>query len=350
MVKREGDLWHKVVSMENLTEAYLKAKRGKGSQRGVINFEKDVPGNLKKIQDLLMSGDYRTSEYRRFNVYDSGKERTISSLPFFPDRIIHWAVILPTHHIFMRNFISQTYAAIPGRGTHLALKTLKTYLRDPDAKYCLKIDVRKFFDNMDKDILMHKLERRIKDRQVLTLFSEIVYGYRMRGIPIGNYTSQYFANLYLSDVDHFFKEKYRCKFYLRYMDDIIVLGWSKPWLRRVLSKMSEMLAEIGLEVKSNWQIFPISDRGVNFVGYRSFSDYTLLRKRTKNRMKRKMTCLISKMETDPPDSHDLGAWAAYSGVMQWCDSYRLSRRTIFKAETMIDSYARHYGERGCASD
>lgn len=350
MVKREGDLWHKVVSMENLTEAYLKAKRGKGSQRGVINFEKDVPGNLKKIQDLLMSGDYRTSEYRRFNVYDSGKERTISSLPFFPDRIIHWAVMLPTHHVFMRNFISQTYAAIPKRGTHLALRTLKGYLRNKDAKYCLKLDVRKFFDNIDKDVLMQKLGRRIKDRKVLSLFSEIIYGYHMPGIPIGNYTSQYFANLYLSDIDHFFKEKYHCKYYLRYMDDIIILGWSKPWLRRVLSKMSEMLAEIGLEVKDNWQIFPISDRGVDFVGYRSFADYTLLRKRTKTRMKRTVAHIISKMETSSLDSHDLGALAAYNGVMRWCDSYRLSKGTLFKAEVMIDYYARHYGERGCASD
>jgi len=341
MVKREGNLWEKIISMDNLIEAYKKAKRGKGSQKGVLNFEKDIPGNLQKVQDLLVSGEYRTSAYRQFVVNDSGKERTISSLPFFPDRIVHWAVMLPTHHIFMRNLISQTYAALPGRGTHLALRTLKGYLRDPKAKYCLKLDVRKFFNNIDKNILMRKLTERIKDVRTLDLFAEIIYGYPSDGIPIGNYTSQYLANFYLSEIDHHFKESFHCRFYLRYMDDIVILGWSKPWLRRALKRITKMLGDINLEVKDNWQIFPVADRGVDFVGYRCFQDYTLLRKRIKVRMKRTMSDLDRKLRDGPPDDHDIGSWASYSGVVKWCDSFRLAKETVYKVGKAIASYASH---------
>lgn len=321
--------------MDNLYMAYRKARNGKGSQNGVIAFEKDVPGNLRKIQKMLIDGTYKTSEYRRFVVSDAGKERTISALPFYPDRIIHWAVMLPTHQIFMRNYISQTYAAIPGRGTHSALMTLKGYLRDPNAKYCLKIDVRKFFDSIDKDKLMEMLERRIKDKHVLDLFGEIVHGYPMHGIPIGNYTSQYLANLYLSGIDHFMKESYHCKYYLRYMDDIVILGWSKQWLRRALRKIRKLMADIGLEIKGNWQIFPIADRGIDYVGYRSFPDYTLLRGRTKRKLKTCMARLCDRLCLRAPDIHDKGQYAAYNGVLKWCDSFRLAKETVFKAYKLL---------------
>lgn len=257
MVKRVGNLWDKVISMENITRAYLNARRGKGSRKEVIRFETDLVNNLNRIRQMLIDGTYKTSRYHNFTINDRGKVRNLSSLPFYPDRIIHWAIMQVTQPVFMKNYISQTYAAIPERGTHKALKTLKRYLRNDDAIYCLKIDVRKYFPSIDKDILMTMLERRFKDKKVLDLFREIIYGYDGDGIPIGNYTSQHLANFYLSDIDHFMKEKYHCKYYLRYMDDIVILGWSKAWLHRARRKLEKLLNDIGLELNRNWQMFPI---------------------------------------------------------------------------------------------
>lgn len=339
MVKRVGNLWDKVISMDNLTNAYKNARRGKGNRKEVMEFDKDIVGNLNNIRQMLIDGTYKTSKYHNFSINDRGKVRNLSALPFYPDRIIHWAIMLVTQPIFMRNYISQTYAAIPERGTHKALRTLKRYLRNNDAIYCLKLDIKQFFPSIDKNILMNKLERRFKDKQVLDLFKEIVYGYEGSGLPIGNYTSQHLANFYLSDLDHFMKEKYHAKYYLRYMDDIIILGWSKAWLRRAKNKIQSLLTNIDLELKGNWQIYPINVRGVDFVGYRSFKEYTLLRTRTKHRMKRKTKAIIDDFETgNKITPRQKGQYDSYSGILLWCDSHRLSQNTLYIIGEHLDNY------------
>ena len=155
---------------------------------------------------MLIDRTFVSSEYRMFNVREGGKMREIADLPFFPDRIVHWALMQVLETMFLRNLIPQSYAAMPGRGTHQALRTLKRYLRRPDAKYALKMDIRKFFPSIDKDVLMEKLEHRIKDEGVLWLLGRIIHDYPHPGIPIGNYTSQFLANFYLSDLDHYMKE------------------------------------------------------------------------------------------------------------------------------------------------
>lgn len=253
----------------------------------------------------------------------------ISALPFYPDRIIHWALILTTEHIFLRTFTTHTYAAIPNRGTHCALKAVKRALRDPNAKYCLKIDAHHFFPSIRHDAMMEKIERRIKDKVILALFREVIYGYKDVGMPIGNLTSQYLANLYLSDVDHYMMEKYHCKWYFRYMDDIIILGWSKAWLHRVKRKLDRLFADLGLIINPNWQVYPVQSRGVDFVGYRIFPEYTLLRARTKKRMIRKMGDIKARLHSgmDATES-DIGCISAYIGILQWCDGYRLRAKYI----------------------
>lgn len=134
---------------------------------------------------------------------------------------------------------------------------------------------------------MFKLKCHFKDTKLLSLLSEIIYGYPGSGIPIGNLTSQYFANFYLSEVDHYFKEDFHAKYYFRYMDDILILGKSASWLRRAKKKLDEHLCALGLELNTRWQIFPLSE-GVDFVGYRVWPTYSLLRSNTKRRMKMKM--------------------------------------------------------------
>ena len=322
-MKRLGNVWEEFVSYENLYKAYKKARCNKGHRQSVLRFEEDVEGNLKKLQESLIDGTWHSSEYRFFEIHEYGKTRLIASLPFYPDRIVHWAIMNVTHKRFEKNLIRQTFACIPQRGTHDALDQLKEYLHRRDAVYCLKTDMHKCFPSIVKFYLMEKIERIIKDQRILEIFSRIVYEYPQTGIPIGNYTSQFFANLYLSSIDHYMKEEYHCRYYLRYMDDIVMLGWKKSWMHRALRRLKSLSEKDGMTVKKNWQMFPIDDRGIDFVGYVSRKEFVLLRKTTKARMKRKVKH-IPRIE----DSHDRGCVASYHGLLIHCDAYRLHNRYL----------------------
>jgi len=315
--------------MENIEEAYKNARRGKTHREEVRKIDKDPGTYLKRIQEMLINKTFISSEYRMFKIHENGKERDVADLPFFPDRIVHWAVMQVIEPIITRNLISQTYAALPGKGTHAALTKLKGYVKEDNALFALKMDVKKFFPSIDKTKLEAKLRRRIKDEDVMWLLCRIIYDYPNPGVPIGNYTSQYFANFYLSDIDHYMKESYHCKYYLRYMDDIVILGWSKRWLHRVRKVMDRKLTEESLTMKGDWQVFPINDRGVDFVGYRVFRGYTLIRTRTKSRIKAACRRIAAKMKQGLIiDVHDKGCIASYSGCLGWCDSHRLRASTL----------------------
>jgi len=329
MTKRLGNIWDKLVSYDNIKEAYQNARKGKTYRPDVRKVDAEPEKYILEVQCLLKTGEYHTSEYRMFEIHEKGKTREVADLPFFPDRIIHWAVMQVIHEMIMRNLIAQSYAALPGRGAHQGLTKLKTYLKDPRARFYLKLDIRKFFPSIRKDVMMQKLEKRIKDVRFLDLCRRIVYEYPHEGLPIGNYTSQYFANFYLSDLDHYLKEVYHVKWLLHYMDDYIILGWSKAWLHRALKRIQEVIALWGLTIKRNWCIRPVED-GIDWVGYKTFPDYCLLRKRTKMRLKRACRRIVREWgEGREPDEHDRGTVASYFGCLKWCDGHLLGKQTVY---------------------
>lgn len=335
---RHGDIWSDVVSMENIESAYENAKRGKTHYPDVATIENDRKGSLQRVRDMLISHSYRSSEYRTFTICENGKERLVADIPFYPDRIIHWAVMQIIEPIILNNLIDQTYAAIPGRGAHQALTKLDSYLKDEKVRYCLKTDVRKFFPSIDKNLLKNKFRTKVKDRDVLWLLDSIIDQYPLPGIPIGNYTSQYFANFYLSEIDHIMKERYKCHYYLRYMDDIVILGYSKQWLHKMQCILDAEFQLIGLTMKGNWQIFPIEARGIDFLGYRTFKGFRLLRKKTKGRLKHAVSEVLADIElSGRMSAHDRGRTASYNGVLAWCDSYRLRERTIGLIEKALET-------------
>lgn len=334
MTKRKGNLWEKLVSYENIKLAYQSARKGKTHRPDVQKVDEDPDRYIREVQRLLVSGEYRTSQYRMFQIHEKGKTRDVADLPFFPDRIIHWALILVLHDMIMKNLIPQTYAALPGRGAHQALTHVKRALRDERARYYLQIDIRKYFPSIDREVMMGKLEKRIKDRKVLDLCRLIIDEYPLPGLPIGNYTSQYFANFYLSELDHYMKERFHCHWYFRYMDDIVIIGWSKAWLRRCLRRIVEIIGLWGLTVKPTWAIRP-TWVGIDFVGFVSFRTregivYVLLRKRTKHRLKRACGRILGKLrDGEPATKHDKGVVASYLGCLRWCDGFRLGRKTVY---------------------
>ena len=196
-MKRINNLYNRICSVENLQLADSIARKGKAKQPGVKLHMKNCDQNILDLHEILVNKTYKTSEYTTFTIYEP-KERVIFRLPYFPDRIVHHAVMNIMEPIFVSTFITDTYSCIKKRGIHAAAKAVRIALADePGTRYCLKLDIKKFYPNVDHEILKQLLRRKIKDNDLLWLLDEIIDS--AEGLPIGNYLSQYFANFYLTD-------------------------------------------------------------------------------------------------------------------------------------------------------
>lgn len=309
--------------MGNLQKAYHKAKTGKSHSWGVQLFEKDLENNLICLQNELITSEYRTSEYKTFTINDP-KERLISSLPF-RDRVVHHAIMNIIEPIWTSIFISHTYSCIKGRGIHGAVKHLKRDLKDTyNTKYCLKMDVRKFYPSIDHDILKLIIRRKIKDIQLLLLLDGIIDS--APGLPIGNYLSQFFANLYLSYFDHWIKESKGVAYYYRYADDIVILAENKLYLHSLLFDIRKYLTEeLNLQLKKNYQIFPVDSRGIDFIGYVFRHGNIRMRKRIKRNFCRLAARLNKK---DIPVKDYKQRLCSHIGWAKHCDSNNLLKKII----------------------
>lgn len=238
-MKRFGNLYDKIVSLENLKLADKKARKGKLKQYGVIKHLEKEEENIRMLNELLKHQKFKTSEYNVFKIFE-GKERDIYQLPYYPDRIVQHSIMNVLEPIFVSTFTSNTYSCIKGRGVHKASYKLRDSLKDKiNTKYCLKLDIQKFYPSVDNSILKLLLRRKIKDKVLLKLLDEIIDS--TKGLPIGSYLSQYLGNFYLSYFDHWIKEILKVKYYFRYCDDILVLGESKEELHIVFDKIRNYL-------------------------------------------------------------------------------------------------------------
>jgi retron-type reverse transcriptase len=329
--------------MENLKLAHQNAKKGKGWYAEVKMVDENPEYYLKLLQEMLLNHTYRTSKYTTFIKQDSGKERVIYKLPYFPDRICQWAILQVIEPILIRNFTDDTYSAIPGRGIHQAFTRIKKAVQNdvPGTQYCLKLDAKKYYPSIKHNILKDKYRRLFKDNDLLWLLDEIIDSTPGdTGIPIGNYLSQYSGNYYLSSFDHWIKEVKGVKYYYRYMDDIVILAGSKEYLHQLRKDIAEYFhKELKLSIKENWQVFPTFVRGIDFVGYRIFLGYSLLRKTTCKQMKAKMVKIRKKMES----GHEMNfsEWCSINSYKGWlihCDSYRLKAKYIDPIQKYADDY------------
>lgn len=324
-MKRYGNLYPKIYDMDNLIAAHQNARKGKTHYRDVCIVDSDPEKYLGQIQVMLREKTYHTSKYTTFTKMDKKKEREIFALPYYPDRIIQWAIVQVLEPIWMNTLISNTFSSLKGRGIHRGLWKLQKDLQQrANTKYCLKLDVKKFYPSIDHTILKTIIRHNVKDPDVLTLLDNVIDS--ADGVPIGNYLSQYFGNLYLSSFDHWMKETNRIQYYYRYCDDIVVLGNDKSMLHGLLDKIKLYFnTYLKLQVKENWQIFPTFIRGIDFLGYRCFGNYTLLRKSTVITMKRK---LVRMLDHETLIRHDLNVISSYHGWLKWCDGHRLSKKYI----------------------
>lgn len=328
-MKRFNNIYKEIYSIENLETASQKAQRGKKWYEEVEQFNEHKDILLLDLQWNLQNKQYQTSPYEVFKKMCGKKEREIYKLPFYPDRICQWAIMLQLEKLFIRNFTRDTYSAIPKRGIHLALKRMKKEIRsDLDGtKYCLKLDVKKYYPNIDHEVLKFKLTKIFKDKDLLWLLGEIIDSLpNGKGLPIGNYTSQYLANFYLSGFDHWLKEGKKCKYVYRYMDDVVILSDNKEFLHDLLKEIKVYLSEnLKLELKGNEQIFPTEKRGIDFVGYVIYPTHVELRKSIKTKMISKMRLLKDKSELT---ENDLCSVNSYKGWLQHCNSLNLQNKYL----------------------
>lgn len=282
-MKRYGNLFNKITTLDNLQIAYRKSSRGKHWQRAVKVYDKDPLPWLVKLQESLKNGTFHTAHYKTKQIYEP-KERTIYILPFYPDRIVHHAVMNVLEPIFDKLMIKDSYACRKGKGQHAGSNRCMEMVRRN--KYCLKCDISKFYPSVNHAILKRIIRHKIKDKKLLWLLYEIIDStHTETNVPIGNYLSQWFGNLYMNEVDKYVKHKLRVKDYIRYCDDFCFFSNNKDELREIRSWLPEYLDK-QLKLKlSKCQLFPTS-QGVDFLGYRHFPRYILVRKRTAKRIRR----------------------------------------------------------------
>lgn len=317
-MKRKSNLYQQIISIENLRIADKNARKGKKEQKGVRKHDIDREVNIRRLQQILSNKEFKTSKYNTFTIFDK-KEREIFVLPYFPDRILHHAILQIINRVFINCFIAQTYSCIPKRGIHKCLKDLNKALEDKsNTKYCLKLDIKKFYPNINKLTLKTFLRRKFKDRDLLHLLDEIIDS-NENGIPIGNYLSQFFGNFYLTYFDHWLKEEKKIKYYFRYMDDLVILHSDKDFLHKLEEEIETYLWNILDLQLSNKQVFPVENRGIDFVGYKSYHTYILLRKS----IKKNFIKMIKFNKNEKSIS-------SYNGWLTHCNSKKLQRKYLQK--------------------
>ncbi len=284
-MKPQNNLIEQIINIDNLYLAYWKAKRGKSLKTDCIVYENNLEPNLFALQNQIRNGKLDIGNYNYFKIIDP-KERIICAASF-PERVLHHAIMNVCHNAFEKHLIYHTYATRPKKGTHKAVVFAKKNV----CKYnwYAKLDIRKYFDNINHKILQTSLKRLFKDKFLLDIFRQIIASYQTKhekGLPIGNLTSQYFANYYLSVADHFVIEKLHIP-YLRYMDDMLLFGNNKSELLKQLNIFIEFI-EQNLKLNLKQVIINKTQLGVAFLGYRIFPKQIRLNSVSKKRFRKKL--------------------------------------------------------------
>lgn len=330
-MKRIGYVYEKMCSPELIRQAIYRAAKRKTKRHDVKRVLADVEKHVAIIQELLEQQDFEPAPYQVSERYDphSKKTRIIQRPKFFPDQVIHWVIILSIQPTLMRGMYHWSCGSIPRRGGSHGQKAIKRWLKNDrkNTKYCLKLDIRHFYDTIPHDLLKRALRRKIKDERALWLIGKIIDSTPV-GVPIGNYTSQWLANFYLEALDHYIKEKLGAKYYVRYIDDIVIFGRNKKQLHALRKKLFAFIEEeLGLEVKGNWQVFPVDARGVDFLGYVFTHSHVKLRARNFISFTRQCRRVKKKLYRGEKIPYRMAAGLiSRAGQLKHCNSQRVKHK------------------------
>lgn len=327
-MKTEKNIYIKIIDKNNIYKAIQNASKGKKSRSNVKKILDNIYFYVDVIYEQLKSKTYIPNKYEEKIIQDGvrKKERIIYKPRFFPDQVIHWALMQQIEDIIKRGMYEYCCGSVKNRGILYGVKYLKKILvRDrKNTKYCLKLDIKKFYPSINQSILKRKFRKIIKDRDTLDLIDLIVDSAE-QGVHIGNYTSQWFANFYLQGLDHYIKEQLKVPYYIRYMDDMVLFYRNKKELHKIKNKIEEFLKQEDLKLKENWQLFKMDSRPLDFLGYRFYRGYTTLRKSNFLRIKRRYKKIYKKGKLTYKDA---SASLSYYGWLKHCDSYNFNQKYV----------------------
>ncbi len=344
-MKRYSNLYEKISSFENLYLASREARLGKRGKESCASFELNIEEELHKLCEEMACKTYRPGAYREFTVYER-KPRKISAAPY-RDRVVHHALCRIVEPVFEKSFIHDSYACRVGRGTHAAVNRFTQFCRT--YRYALKTDIRKYFPSIDHEILLAKISKKIKCKDTLWLTGLIIDGSnkqeeiidyfpgddlftpfaRRRGIPIGNLTSQFFANIYLNDFDHFIKEKLQYRAYIRYVDDMVFFAHDKRRLWQTARQIEEYLSRERLSIhRAKTTVSPCAE-GIDFLGYRVYPDHRRIRRDNAQRFERKLRKMAAMYQVGCVSLRQINASVqSWIGHTRHADTFAL-RKKIF---------------------
>lgn len=322
-MKRYKHLWEQFISMDNLELAAKKAVRSKKNKKSVKYFLEHREELLKKLQDDLIHGRFKTSKYKIRTIYEP-KKRDIYILPLYPDHIVHHALINILGPIWQSTFIHDSYACVPGRGLHAASQRVMHFVRK--YKYVLQCDIRKFYPSINHEIMFNIVKKKIADRKLLGVLHNIIFsGGNGTNLPIGNLTSQWMGNVYMNELDHFIKEKLHFDAYIRYCDDFLIFANDKRMLHNAKQIVEKFLFEKLRLWFSKSAVTPVGF-GVQFIGYRHFKNFILLRKYSARKIIKQILHIISFRDCG---HKSIGRLAAFHGWVKWCNSFNF-KSWVFK--------------------
>lgn len=324
-------IFDEIISLENLFLAWREFRRGKRNKLDVQQFEFNLEDNLFGLHQELKSKTYRHSHYTVFSICDPKPRRIHKAC--VRDRILHHAVFRVLYPIFDNSFIFDSYSCRLSKGTHRAVARLEKFARKISQNnhrniFALKCDVKKFFDSIDQNVLLGLIRQKILDKNALWLISIIIRSFEKipdKGLPLGNVTSQLFANIYLNELDQFVKHKLRIKYYLRYCDDFVILGEDAEILKGLIPLIGDFVNEkLQLTLHPDKIIIRKFRQGIDFLGYVVLPNYRVLRTKTKKRILKKTMTKLEKLKAGFISEKSLNqSLQSYFGVLKHCAGYRI---------------------------
>lgn len=348
-MKRFTGLYEQIYDFENIHQAYLEARKNKRYRDEVLRFTANLEENLIQIQNELIWKTYKSGRYREFYIHEP-KKRLIMALPF-KDRVVQWAIYRILNPLLEQRYISDSYACMNGFGAQRAVRHLQYWLRKEcrshEKVYVLKLDISKYFYRVDHNVLVQILHRIIGDKDLLQLLETVIrcehtnFGVQLGdhqyehermtglGMPIGNLTSQMFANLYLNELDHFVKEDLQVRRYMRYMDDSLILHHDKAYLWQLKQEIEAFLTDYLHLVLNNKTTVRGINQGIDWLGYRVWSTHIKLRKKSAMKMRKRIKYLTRAYRHGDVDAAAVNnSVQSYLGLLQHCNSFRLQTKVL----------------------
>lgn len=328
-MRRVGNLYESICDIATIKTAIIMATRGKRKRHYIKKVLNNIDFYANKLKIMLETNSVVLSENKLEEIYDHSclKKRIITVPKFFPDQIIHWLLIMKLEPIMKRGMYRFTCGSVPERGGTEAKKYIKRALRDKRVRYVAKLDISKFFNNVDTKILSQMFKRKVKDKRFTDLIDKVLEN-GGKGLPIGYYTSQWFSNFYLEGLDHFIKEKLKVKYFVRYVDDMVLLDTNKRKLHRAVDSINQYLHGIGLKLKGNWQVWKVDSRPIDFVGFRFYRNRTMLRKKIYFKLLRRIRNIKKSGYITPKQA--MGLLSLIGWLTQISNGYNFYKLKIYK--------------------